>query len=53
MVNLMDFLKHVDASHLHDKIDKFRDLDFKRMSYQEIQKAIADVITFSTPHGNI
>lgn len=53
MVNLKDFLKYVDAAHLHDKIGKFRDLDFKRMSYQEVQKAIADVITFSTPHGNI
>ncbi|WP_081365831.1 hypothetical protein [Alteromonas mediterranea] len=53
MDNLKDFLKHVDASHLHDKIGKFRDLDFKRMSYQEIQKAIADVITFNTPYGNI
>lgn len=53
MVNLKDFLKHVEASHLHDKIGKFRDLDFKRMSYQEVQKAIADVITFSTPYGVI
>ncbi|ENO3976828.1 hypothetical protein ACBI01_000917 [Aeromonas veronii] len=53
MVNLKKFLKHVDVSHLHDKIGRFRDLDFKRMSYQEVQKAIADVITFSTPQGAI
>lgn len=53
MVNLKDFLKHVDVTHLHDKIGRFRDLDFKRMSYQDVQKAIADVITFSTPNGAI
>lgn len=52
-MELKDFLKYVEASLLHDKICKFRDLDFKRMSYHEIQSAIADVITFETPHGNI
>lgn len=53
MVDLKDFLKHVDAAHLHDKICRFRDLDFKRMSYQEVQSAIMEVIVFDTPHGNI
>ncbi|MBO2695451.1 hypothetical protein [Shewanella algae] len=53
MVDLKDFLKHVDAAHLHDKICKFRDLDFKRMSYQEVQSAIMEVIVFDTPRGNI
>lgn len=53
MVDLKDFLKYVDATHLHDKICRFRDLDFKRMSYQEVQLAISDVITFNTPHGVI
>lgn len=53
MIGLKDFLKYVDASHLHDKICKFRDLDFKRMSYQEVQSAITEVITFETSFGNI
>ncbi|ENZ8140828.1 TPA: hypothetical protein ACU94I_001050 [Klebsiella aerogenes] len=53
MLHLKDFLKHIDTSHLHEKISKFRDLDFKRMSYQEVQSAINKVITFNTPQGNI
>ena len=53
MADLKDFLKHVDSTHLHDKICRFRDLDFKRMSYQEVQSAISEVITFNTPHGVI
>ena len=53
MLDLKVFLKYVDASRLHDKICKFRDLDFKRMSYQEVQSAIIEVISFETPHGNI
>lgn len=53
MVDLKGFLKHVDAAHLHDKICNFRDLDFKRMSYQEVQSAISGVITFNTPYGVI
>lgn len=53
MLHLKDFLKHVDTSQLHEKICRFRDLDFKRMSYQEVQSAISKVITFNTPQGNI
>lgn len=53
MVQLKDFLKYVDSTHLHNKICKFRDLDFKRMSYQEVQSAITEVITFDTPQGKI
>jgi hypothetical protein len=41
----------VDIGHLHDKVSKFRDLDFKRMSYKDVQSAISDVITFNTPQG--
>ncbi|MDX5407580.1 MAG: hypothetical protein LPK11_11165 [Chromatiaceae bacterium] len=52
MVDLKDFLKHVDAAHLHDKICRFRDLDFKCMSYQEVQSAVMDVIVFDTPQGS-
>jgi hypothetical protein len=51
LVNLKDFLKYVDIGHLHDKVSKFRDLDFKRMSYKDVQSAISDVITFNTPQG--
>lgn len=53
MNQLKDFLKYVDASELHDKICDFRDLDFKHMSYQDVQNAISKVITFTTPTGNI
>lgn len=52
MIDLKEFLKHVDTSHLHDKICRFRDLDFKRMSYQEVQSAVTDVIVFDTPQGS-
>lgn len=53
MLQLKDFLQYVDAAHLHEKICTFRELDFKRMSYQEVQSAITDVITFKTPYGNV
>ncbi|EOC1268938.1 hypothetical protein ACI09D_004115, partial [Cronobacter malonaticus] len=53
MLTLKEFLNHIDISSLHNKICKFRDLDFKKMSYKEVQSAINDVITFDTPHGNI
>lgn len=53
MIQLKDFLKYVDATDLHERICKFRDLDFKRMSYQDVRTAITDVITFVTPHGNM
>lgn len=52
MVDLKDFLKHVDAAYLHDKICRFRDLDFKKMSYQEVQSAIMEVIVFDTLQGS-
>lgn len=53
MIPIQDFLKHVDISDLHEKICKFRDLDFKKLSYQEVQNEILKVITFDTPYGNI
>jgi len=52
VLQLKDFLKYVDLAHLHEKINIFRDLNFKKMSYQEVQSAIIEVITFETPHGN-
>ncbi|MBL0611925.1 hypothetical protein JD508_16955 [Aeromonas jandaei] len=51
MVHLKEFLKYVETAYLHDKICTFRDLDFKKMSYQEVQSAILDVISFDTPQG--
>lgn len=53
MLSLKDFIKYVDAAHLHEKICAFREMDFKKMSYQEVQAAVSNVITFGTPHGNI
>ena len=46
---MKDFLKYVNISELHEKIDEFRDLDFKRMSYAEVGKAIHKVISFEVP----
>ena len=46
-----EFLQYVDALELHRRISDFRTLDFKRLSYGDIQRAILDVITFDTPHG--
>lgn len=51
MLELKNFLKYVDTTLLHNKICKFREMDFKYMSYQDIQSAISNVITFDTPHG--
>lgn len=45
------FLDHVNLAELHSKINKFRDLDFKNMSYQDVKKAISKVISFDTPQG--
>lgn len=53
MIPIQDFLKYVDMSDLHEKICRFRNLDFKKLSYQEVQSEISKVITFGTPHGNI
>lgn len=53
IIQQKNFLKYVDISYLHDKICKFRDLDFKQMSYHEVQSAISNVITFNTPNGDI
>ena len=47
------FLKYVDIKNLQDKICKFRDLDFKKMSYKGVQDAILKVISFDTPYGSI
>lgn len=52
MKELKDFLKYVDLAELHDKICHFRDIDFKKISYQEVQAAITKVITFKTPFGS-
>lgn len=52
MKDLKDFLKYVDTTDLHNKICNFRDLDFKKMSYQEVRTAISKVITFNTPFGS-
>jgi uncharacterized protein YifN (PemK superfamily) len=49
---LKSFLKHVDILELQDKIDEFRDLEFKNMSYQDITNAVSKVINFDTPDGN-
>lgn len=53
MIPIEDFLNHVDLSDLHEKICVFRNLDFKKLSYQEVKNEIAKVITFNTPNGNI
>jgi hypothetical protein len=53
MISVQDFLKYVDISDLHEKICKFRELDFKRLTYQEVQGEISRVINFDTPYGNI
>ncbi|ENM2847099.1 hypothetical protein ACPDXS_003506 [Vibrio cholerae] len=50
--DLNDFLDHVNLAELHSKIGQFRDLDFKSMSYQDVQKAVSRVISFDTPEGN-
>ncbi len=52
-MDLNNFLKHVDINELHDKISNFRDLDFKNLSYADIQKEIMTVITFKTPKGDM
>ena len=51
MLDIKQFLKYVDISDLHDKICKFRDLDFKKLDYQGVQNAISKTIIFPTPQG--
>lgn len=51
--HIKDFLKYVSISDMHNKIDEFRDSDFKNMSYKDISEAVTKVITFQTPNGNI
>ncbi len=52
MIQVKEFLKYVDISELHDKICAFRELDFKKLDYQEVQNEIAKVISFETPSGS-
>ena len=53
MVPIEEFLNHVDLAELHEKICNFRSLDFKKLTYQEVQNEISKVITFDTPNGHI
>ncbi|HIF9172223.1 TPA: hypothetical protein ACX6PS_000859 [Photobacterium damselae] len=52
MIPMKEFLKYVDISELHNKICHFRELDFKKLNYKEVQKEISNVISFNTPKGN-
>ena len=44
-------LQYVDLPKLQKKIDRFRRLNFKSLSYTEVGKAIQDVVLFDTPFG--
>jgi len=52
VAEINDFLKYVDISELHEKICIFRNLDFKKLSYSEVQNEIQKVITFETANGD-
>ena len=52
MLPMNEWLKYVDIKELNDKICSFRKLDFKKLTYREIQKEISNVISFNTPKGN-
>lgn len=43
-----EYISSIDLLNLHDKITKFRMLDFKRMSYSELSKAILTVLCVNT-----
>ena len=45
------FLQCVDAGELHSRISKFRRLNFRSMSYDEVDRAICDVVMFDTAEG--
>lgn len=51
MSNLKFFLNHVNIFELQNKISHFRDLDFQKISNQELQSEILKVISFNTPQG--
>lgn len=48
---LKDHLHRIDLLDLQKKIDIFRKLNFKNLSYQEVGKSVNDVIYFDTPRG--
>jgi hypothetical protein len=52
VVPIKEFLYNVDPTELHEKICSFRLLDFKKLSYQDVQSQILKVITFNTPSGS-
>jgi len=47
----VNFLNHVELLELQSKINNFRNLDFQKMSYEDIKKSIDKVLTFDTQHG--
>ncbi|MBQ4668215.1 hypothetical protein [Aeromonas hydrophila] len=51
MKDIREFLKYVNICELNEKINSFRELDFKKLDYKEIQDAILNVISFDTPQG--
>ena len=44
-------LQYIDLLKLQKKIDQFRKLNFKNLSYQEVGKAVHDVVFFDTFRG--
>lgn len=45
--NLKEYLRHVDVEELQQRISRFRDLDFKRMSSTEISEQFMQVMLFN------
>lgn len=52
MLQVKEFLKYVDISDLHEKICNFRELNFKKLNYRDVQNEVSKVISFDTPKGN-
>ncbi len=50
--SISPFLQCVDARELHRRIAEFRRLNFGSMSYEEVHRAVLDVIEFDTPTGS-
>jgi hypothetical protein len=46
---LVEYLQDVDIHELVDRISKFRELNFKKMSVQEVHSSIKDVLLFEGP----
>ena len=44
-------LQYIDLLKLQRKIDNFRKLNFRNLSYQEVGNAVNDVILYETPKG--